>query len=84
MGWNDRLHDDPYVPPNDYYQEQDHYEEWLHYQAMCAQNTALSSQNIDPAAAVTGPAAPKELPRGRLFRLWRWFTGATEVDAQSK
>lgn len=35
MGWNDRLPEDPYIPPenqsDDYYAQQYSYEEWLAY-----------------------------------------------------
>lgn len=49
MGWNDRLMEDPYTPPPEYYRDRDEYEAWLEYVEMQLEaETGLTSQNIDP------------------------------------
>lgn len=73
MGWNDRLPEDPFAPPNEYYEEQDRYEAWLEYtMARAAENDRqFSSQNIAP----TELAARKQTPWYEFFtRLFRAHT----------
>lgn len=52
MGWNDRLPEDPYTPPESFYSDRDAYEAWLDYIEMQLDKeaTGLTSQNLDPAA----------------------------------
>lgn len=55
MGWNDRLPEDPYTPPPEYYHARDEYEAWLEYVEMRLleeEQTGLTSQNIDPASLI--------------------------------
>lgn len=72
MGWNDRLPEDPYTPPSEYYQARDEYEAWLDYVEMRLaeeQHAGLSSQNLDPAM-LSGTPQPN-----LLQRIWTRFTG---------
>ena len=47
MGWNDRLPEDPYIPPDSYYEDfyaqQYSYEEWLEY---VKNHAGVTSANI--------------------------------------
>lgn len=51
MGWNDRLPEDPYTPPESFYRDRDDYEAWLEYVEMQLDKAeaGLTSQNLDPA-----------------------------------
>ena len=72
MGWNDRLPEDPYIPPREYYQARDEYEAWLEYIDMRLaeeEEAGLTSQNLDPAT-MSGQSQPS-----LLQRLWTRFTG---------
>ena len=76
MGWNDRLPEDPFVPPNDYYEEQDRYEAWLEYTiARAAEHELqLSSQNI----------APKELAARQQTPWYEFFTRLLRVRTKKR
>jgi hypothetical protein len=72
MGWNDRLPEDPYIPPREYYQDREEYEAWLEYIDMRLaeeEEAGLTSQNLDPAM-LSGQLQPS-----LLQRLWTRFTG---------
>ena len=52
MGWNDRLPNDPYLPPDEYYRNgEEEYNAWLEYVEMrlSEEDARLTSQNLDPA-----------------------------------
>lgn len=54
MGWNDRLMEDPYIPPPEYYRARDEYEMWLEYvEARLNEEKGLTSQNLDPLTLTT-------------------------------
>ena len=78
MGWNDRLPEDPYTPPESFYRDRDDYEAWLEYVEMQLdkEEAGLSSQNIDPADLQT--QSPQETPsRQHSFaaRIWARIFG---------
>lgn len=78
MGWNDRLPEDPYIPPPEYYQAREEYEAWLDYIEMrlAEEDAGLTSQNLDPAMLgkqTTTQESPKS--RGVLSRLWAAIFG---------
>lgn len=82
MGWNDRLPEDPYTPPREYYQARDEYEAWLEYIDMRLaeeEQAGLTSQNLDPAA-LSGTSTPQESQqaRGLLPRLWAALFGQNQ------
>jgi hypothetical protein len=57
MGWNDRLHEDPYIPSDEHYAAREEYEAWLEYlDTQLAAKSGLASQNVDPETLRT----PKE------------------------
>ena len=75
MGWNDRLPEDPYIPPREYYQDREEYEAWLDYIEMRLaeeDKAGLTSQNLDPAMLSGNQRTTQESPksRGVLSRLW--------------
>lgn len=80
MGWNDRLLEDPYVPPSSYYEDRAAYEAWREYieqQDEDAQRSGISSQNI----------APPDLPAPKLGlfrRTWARIVGATKQQHQNQ
>lgn len=64
MGWNDRLHEDPYTP---FFNEQDRieYEEWQQYLLACSQLDAdcrgPSTEDVKlPEVETTQPQAHKD------------------------
>lgn len=77
MGWNDRLPEDPYTPPESFYRDRDDYEAWLEYVEMQLDKaeTGLTSQNLDPAMLQTKP--PQEPPGRRSIaaRIWAIIFG---------
>lgn len=79
MGWNDRLPEDPYIPPREYYQDRQEYEAWLEYVDMRLaeeEQAGLTSQNLDPAAlSDTGTPQESRPARGLLPRLWAALFG---------
>lgn len=86
MGWNDRLPEDPYIPPREYYQDRDEYEAWLEYIDMRLaeeEQAGLTSQNLDPAA-LSGTRTPQESQqaRGLLPRLWAALFGQDQKETE--
>lgn len=80
MGWNDRLPEDPYIPPPEYYQDRAEYEAWLDYIEMRLaedEQAGLTSQNLDPAMLSGNQRTTQESPksRGVLSRLWAAIFG---------
>jgi hypothetical protein len=66
MGWNDRLPEDPYIPPESFYRDRDDYEAWLEYvdaQLDAEENAGFTSQNIDPQTVLH----PQEAPARQSF-----------------
>lgn len=77
MGWNDRLPEDPYTPPESFYRDRDDYEAWLEYveAQLDKENAQLVSQNIDPATLK--PFTQQEAPARQhlLTRIWAAIFG---------
>lgn len=77
MGWNDRLPEDPYTPPESFYRDRDDYEAWLDYVEMQLDKDAagLTSQNLDPATLQ--PTLIQETPSrpSLAARLWARIFG---------
>lgn len=75
MGWNDRLPEDPYVPPESFYRDRDDYEAWLEYITAQRHTSVFMSQNIDPDALV--PPKHTEAPTRPSFwvRVWAKISG---------
>lgn len=85
MGWNDRLPTDPYLPPDDYYQNgEEEYRAWLEYVEMRLNEEGLTSQNIDPAALSNTHTTEASKPRGTLSRIWTAIFGqnVSQVEKQ--
>lgn len=77
MGWNDRLPEDPYTPPESFYRDRDDYEAWLEYVEMQLEreSAGVTSQNLDPQtlSAKSQPEAPTR--QNVLSRLWAIIFG---------
>lgn len=87
MGWNDRLPEDPYTPPESFYRDRDDYEAWLEYlnASLEQEQGGLTSQNLDPAE-LAGLQTEKEIPRRQsiLAQLWARINGQKvyKIDGQ--
>lgn len=85
MGWNDRLPTDPYLPPDDYYQNgEEEYRAWLEYVEMQLNAESLTSQNIDPANLQHTPTPEAPVRHNMLSRLWAAIFGQeiSEIENQ--
>lgn len=85
MGWNDRLPVDPFIPSDDYYEEQDRYEAWLEYQNICASDAErqLTSQNVDPAMLARRRTQETPERQPLLSRLWARFFGQENSEKEN-
>lgn len=73
MGWNDRLPEDPYTPPESFYRDRDDYEAWLEYveaQLDADTTSGLSSQNIDPQTLSQNQQQEAPSRQTILSRIW--------------
>ena len=78
MGWNDRLPEDPYIPPESFYRDRDDYEAWLEYVEMSLEKEArsgLTSQTLDPQTLQTPTSQEPPLRRSILARIWAGIFG---------
>lgn len=78
MGWNDRLPEDPYIPPDAFYRDRDDYEAWLEYVKICAEKETtggLTSQTLDPQTLQTPTTQEPSLRRSILARIWAGIFG---------
>lgn len=85
MGWNDRLPNDPYLPPDDYYNNgEEEYNAWLEYVEMRLNEEGLTSQNIDPANLQSTPTQEAPKRHNVLSRLWAAIFGqeVSKVEKQ--
>ena len=85
MGWNDRLPTDPYLPPDDYYQNgEEEYNARLEYVEMRMRDEGLTSQNIDPARLPEQHRQETPERHNVLSRLWSAVFGekVSKIEAQ--
>lgn len=78
MGWNDRLPEDPYIPPESFYRDRDDYEAWLDYVEMRLneeERAGLSSQNLDPRTLSKTPLQEPPARQSILSRIWAQIFG---------
>lgn len=87
MGWNDRLPNDPYLPPDEYYRNgEEEYHAWLEYVEMrlAEEDARLTSQNLDPAMlADRKPAQETPSRRSLLSRLRAIIFGQEKSPRES-
>lgn len=86
MGWNDRLPEDPYTPPESFYRDRDDYEAWLEYveTQLDKEGVGLTSQNLDPQTL--SKKAQQETPARQpaMSRLWAQIFGQNTSKTSSQ